>query len=168
MIGKLLCLLSLQLAFVGARQLSATPYDQTWARACLDNERFTKIVSRHNNYKEDRQWEFTCEPSGVTLTNCKWTGYQNGYDGKLDYTCQDGVINGIKSVHNNYYEDRQWAFYCCDMGRYIKRCADTAEVNYLDNTLNFKIMPGYFLSGMSSLHYSHYEDRIFRFFVCRF
>lgn len=64
---------------------------------------------------------------------------------------------GIKSRHSNYFEDRQWAFYCCDMGRRIKRCSDTEEVNYMDHALKFSIMPGYFLSGMSSHHNNYYE-----------
>lgn len=66
-----------------------------------DSEHLSYIKSTNNDYKEDRTWEFTCASSGTTLSNCEWSGYKNGYDGGLDYKCENGVING-RFLFNNW------------------------------------------------------------------
>ena len=45
-------------------------------------------------------------------------GYQNQWDGLMDFNCgdyvQNGFLVGFKSVHDNGKEDRRYNFYCCN------------------------------------------------------
>jgi hypothetical protein len=52
----------------------------------------------------------------VPTTDCFLTGYVNGYDQAVNYTCNPGyVLVGQASVHSNSTEDRIFQFRCCRM-----------------------------------------------------
>eukprot|EP00483_Globobulimina_turgida_P002560 UN02564 len=80
-----------------------------------------KVESYHDSGKEDRRFTFTCgllDNEEHELVNCGLTGYLNEYDGELDFHCpNNGVIRGIESWHDSYYEDRQFRFDCCTIAR---------------------------------------------------
>lgn len=45
-------------------------------------------------------------------------GYVNEMDKPLVFQCpRGGIIDGIESYHDNYFEDRKFRFRCCDVPR---------------------------------------------------
>merc|ERR1712212_1394394 len=83
---------------------------------CRDGEHIKQIKSMHSNSKEDRLWEAICaKMPGVKVDkSCRWSGYVNGWDEMLAFTCPSGtVMTGMSSYHDNGREDRRFQFYCC-------------------------------------------------------
>ena len=106
-------------------------YDKNLDFTCKSGSLISRIRSVHSNRKEDRVWDFECSQAGYGFDSCYWTGYVNSWDrdlGKndnimflleslktifLEYKCDQGVITGLKSQHDNGKEDRQWQVRCC-------------------------------------------------------
>merc|ERR1712121_102154 len=79
-------------------------------------EHIKQIKSIHNNHREDRLWEAICGklPGIKADRSCKWSGYVNGFDETIAFTCPAGtVMTGMSSYHDNRREDRRFNFYCC-------------------------------------------------------
>lgn len=79
------------------------------------------ILSYHNNHYEDRQWKLRCclPLPNVILNRCARTkDFVNKWDKFLAYQVKGReVITGMRSMHNNYYEDRRFGFTKCQQGR---------------------------------------------------
>eukprot|EP01084_Bolivina_argentea_P003177 5933_1 len=111
-----------QILYGATSTLVETQYDEHFTRSCSNV--YGLMVggkSMHHNFYEDRRWTFYCADDinhkRYTFPNCGWTDWVNGYDAPVNFECPDnGVIRGIESVHNNYYEDRLWKFECCNIG----------------------------------------------------
>jgi hypothetical protein len=97
--------------------LSTTSYDAEWWRRCPEDSQVVQIQSSHSNAKEDRIFNIRCAKYANTRhENCYWTGWDNNYDEEVYFKCaNNGVMNSIHSRHDNYYEDRQWDYKCCDL-----------------------------------------------------
>lgn len=78
--------------------------------------------------KNDRKWGFDCKSMGASQEsgNCKWyTGidqgswlrgkdWVNNFRENFEVECpNNGILAGLKSIHDNKYEDRIWNVYCC-------------------------------------------------------
>ncbi|CAL1547648.1 unnamed protein product [Lymnaea stagnalis] len=148
-----------------------TQYDQHFTITCPAGKTFKSIESIQDNYYEDRVWNFNCDvpPNGVNFTSCTWSGYRNEFDKPLDFQCgNDGIITGVESVNDNYYEDRKWSFQCCTATGYVVHaCEDTSFVNAYDQPLNYRVPDGKVLRGVHSVHDNYYDDRIYKFNICK-
>ena len=98
--------------------------------------------------------------------------WDNKYDEPLSFSCYEGhLLRSVESVHNNYYEDRQWRLGCSYS---VKNPPETTcqgwtnWANGFDNVLNFKCPPNYAIYGVQSYHVNYYEDRKWKFRCCRF
>lgn len=89
------------------------PHDNRVIFQCPKGEHISRIKSQHQNYYEDRQWDFECT-KGYVGGECKWQDYANNFDKDLDWQCPDnGLVTGFDSYHSNHHEDRRWKFRCC-------------------------------------------------------
>ncbi|RUS79343.1 hypothetical protein EGW08_012897, partial [Elysia chlorotica] len=137
-----------------------TDYDQHFTFQCDENQHLKSIDSAHDNAKEDRVFNFTCEdaPAWTLLGGCEWSGFANDYDGFLEYQCpKESVITGIESIHSNPKEDRIFKFKCCEPfggppGMFTHGCLYTDFVNDYDETFSFAVPDGMVLRGVSSIH----------------
>ncbi|KAK6194603.1 hypothetical protein SNE40_000209 [Patella caerulea] len=144
-------------------------YDKPVSYECHPGQVLTKIVSQHNNYREDRQWDFQCAYTAALTpkSSCKWTNKVNQYDKVMNFKCpKGGAITGLRSVHNNYYEDRIYDVKCCDVIKQPKSCSLTGYVNTYDGKMNHVIKPCKYLHGIYSVHSNYHEDRRHRFYEC--
>ncbi|XP_045161447.2 hemagglutinin/amebocyte aggregation factor-like [Mercenaria mercenaria] len=134
----------------------------------------SRVQSIHNNHREDRRYKMSCRniPSYVRhchSTSCRWTGYLNNYDDLLMYNCgRNGYINGFRSVHNNHYEDRRWRVRCCTVrGLYLHDCTHTGWTNSWDRPQYYNTPYGQITSGVLSWHKNRYEDRRWKYRICK-
>jgi len=129
------------------------------------NRMVTGLYSVHNNHKEDRRWKFYYgSASGLTTSDCHWSGTVNDWDKELSYTCQhDRAITGFHSWHSNHREDRRWKFQCCRVNgaSLVDQGLRVHEHNW-DGRLDSKCKSNEVLTGLYSSHHNHYEDRIWR------
>lgn len=148
-----------------------TVYDQHFKIECPDQQVIRDFQSEHDNKYEDRVWNIVCAapPNEIKLGDCEWTGYINNYDGLLEFQCpQEKIIAGIESIHDNAYEDRKYGFKCCAAVDAITHaCEFTGYENEYDKMLNYRVPDGYVAKGINSVHDNHYEDRIFKFDICK-
>jgi len=142
-------------------------YDQPFDFKCKEGESIDEIATEHDNYREDRRWDFTCKKNQVITKDCTWSGEVNNFDQDFDYKCEKGVIAGIASHHDNHYEDRRFKFYCCKVKHELKDCLDTDWVNNWDERFTVKVAKGMAMVGMSSIHKNYYDDRRFKLHYCK-
>ena len=66
------CLFCCYIAYVS---LGQTDWDNEFKKQCGNDAALTRIVSNHNNGKEDRRWTYYCSP-GYSLNDgtSSWTG----------------------------------------------------------------------------------------------
>lgn len=97
--------------------LSITGLDEKWTRECPINQVLISVTSTHYGHEEDRKFVFGCAGFASTKKeSCYWTSYVNDFDAYMHFTCPPSyVIGGITSEHNNYPEDRRFAFKCCKL-----------------------------------------------------
>ena len=78
-------------------------FDRPLTFSCDANEFVGGVESLHDDQYEDRIWKFKCCKIGGYITrSCFTTGYENEYDGPMDYEADYGyVITGAESTHNN-------------------------------------------------------------------
>ncbi|XP_048012784.1 hemagglutinin/amebocyte aggregation factor-like isoform X2 [Megalobrama amblycephala] len=94
-------------------------------------------------------------------------GWLNNYDEPLSYHCRPGQsISSIKSMHHNYYEDRQWDLGCKDSS-ISTECFLSHYVNNFDQEFTFQCPTNYVIAGMHSFHHNYYEDRRWQFYCCK-
>ena len=44
-----------------------------------------------------------------------WKDWNNPWKGPLDADCNEGILTGISSYHNNGQEDRKWKIQCSEV-----------------------------------------------------
>merc|ERR1711936_1165431 len=101
---------------VAAARAWINELDQRANYTCPQGQMLYHIISEHNNYAEDRRWNFGCRDLNVAgdIEKCMWSGFVNEVDLPLNYACEgEGFITGIDSVHFDSAEDRRFNFYCC-------------------------------------------------------
>ena len=78
-------------------------FDQPISHMCNPNYYLCGVDSYHENWAEDRRWNFKCCHSpNHFLRTCGITGYVNGWDGPMDYRVgASQVITGTYSYHDN-------------------------------------------------------------------
>uniref|UniRef100_A0A7S2EVG7 Uncharacterized protein n=1 Tax=Ditylum brightwellii TaxID=49249 RepID=A0A7S2EVG7_9STRA len=100
-------------------------YDEEVYVSCPKDMALTHIWSKHDDHYEDRIWRHTCGKfEGWQVDMCHWEAdYVNGYDEDVNFVCSDEgasnnrIIAGVKSIHDNHYEDRIFKYKCCTMKR---------------------------------------------------
>ena len=94
--------------------LPQTNWDGRWTRECPSDSYMTGFSSHHNNGREDRLFTFKCVKftnPGLHRTQGGWSGWQNNWDDRLDYTSgTNKFITAIHSQHHNGVEDRKFQF----------------------------------------------------------
>ena len=94
--------------------LPQTNWDGRWTRECPSDSYMTGFSSHHNNGREDRLFTFKCVKftnPGLHRTQGGWSGWQNNWDDRLDYTSgTNKFITAIHSKHHNGVEDRKFQF----------------------------------------------------------
>ncbi|XP_068675362.1 hemagglutinin/amebocyte aggregation factor-like [Montipora foliosa] len=89
-------------------------YDEALYYTCPHNGFITGVHSHHSNQREDRRFQFRCcHKHNYQRYDCRWT-FRTYYDETIDYSTYHGYyLAGVRSYHNNYYEDRRWKFLSC-------------------------------------------------------
>ncbi|XP_059154331.1 dermatopontin-like [Physella acuta] len=159
--------LAVSMATVSARGSVVNGWDQPFDFKCPPGHAISYISSEHNNYFEDRQWEFHCRSVWETSA-CEQSGYVNDFDQPINYVCpHNKVMTGVASYHSNHHEDRRFKFQCCSVnGKSLNGCYKTGEVNTWDGKLTLLVPEGKVVNGAYSTHNNYYEDRIWRFNIC--
>ena len=139
-------------------------WDRPLSFSCRDNQALYRVKSTHSNRKEDRVWEWSCRTvlKGNTRfrgSDCKWTGWQNGYDLPLMFQCPaNKVLTGVKSIHHNGKEDRVWAFQCCSARDYYTRnCYLSNWINDWDRSMDHRVSSPQVFTGAYSYHNNRHE-----------
>lgn len=106
--------------------------------------------------KNDRKWGFDCKSMGASQESgdCKWYtsidqgGWNRGEDWVNNFRenfkveCPEhGILAGLKSIHDNKYEDRIWNVYCCKGDHQkVTDCdwRDPTEKSYGDDDWKFE------------------------------
>ncbi|XP_039523781.1 hemagglutinin/amebocyte aggregation factor isoform X2 [Pimephales promelas] len=93
----------------------ANDFDQLLHFECPPNYIMTGMSSYHNNYHEDRRWQFhCCRSRGLYTAHCKWTTYVNYFDEAFHWTVPNlNYLVGAESYHSNMKEDRRWMYQYC-------------------------------------------------------
>ncbi|XP_059154336.1 dermatopontin-like [Physella acuta] len=159
--------LLVSMATMCVRGYVVNDWDQPFDFKCPLGQAISYISSEHDDYYEDRKWEFQCRSVGETR-DCEQSGYVNEFDELLTYVCpHNKVITGVASSHNDHYEDRRFRFQCCSVtGRILTGCYITGDVNVWDGRLTLNVPEGKVVNGAYSIHKDYYEDRKWRFNIC--
>lgn len=90
---------------------------------CPHNQVITKVASIFNFRYKDRRFSFTCCGGRRVLTsNCKYTGIQNGWHGRLKYTAPRGYyFAGAFGTYKRIKKDRVWRFKICKLKKLVCR-----------------------------------------------
>ncbi|XP_018949936.1 hemagglutinin/amebocyte aggregation factor-like [Cyprinus carpio] len=96
-------------------------FDKTFSFECPPHHVIAGISSYHDNYHEDRRWQFSCcrskctsEVRGHCHSDCHWTSYVNSFDEYFFWTVPtQRVLVGIGSYHDDIHEDRRWRYKYC-------------------------------------------------------
>ncbi|XP_005099798.1 hemagglutinin/amebocyte aggregation factor [Aplysia californica] len=98
--------------------------------------------------------------------------YATSYDQAFSFTCDVGkYLQTIESIHSNYHEDRVFNFGCESLKdthaeETMKDCVWGPYANDMDGILEFQCPGDKIISGLSSYHDNHYEDRRYKFYCC--
>jgi len=95
-------------------------YDEKFRFECPPNELIDGIISNHENYYNDRRFNFRCcrLDNHVTAKEDDFTDWQNKLDGPLNFQCGDSrALKGVYSEHDNYTNDRRFSFRCARIVR---------------------------------------------------
>ncbi|CAL1531929.1 unnamed protein product, partial [Lymnaea stagnalis] len=97
------------------------------------------------------------------------SGYVNEFDKPLTYTCPgNGVLAGVESYNDNYYEDRRFKFTCCDVSlRVPTECRTTDYINEFDGQMTLLVPEGEAIKSVYSWHDNYYEDRRWKVQLCK-
>ena len=136
-------------------------YDGRLFKVCPSGNPFSRVISRHNNHREDRIWRWECGKtfSSTSHQQCRWHKNVNGYDQPMFFKCGGNkYLSGVYSHHNNRREDRVWSFKCCGSLHYaIKNCYGTGYVNDWDKYMHYTVPSGKVITGVYSYHNNHRE-----------
>jgi len=142
---------------------------------CPTGHFISGMKSFHKNRQEDRRWSYNCLPQPFKdeeSQTCKWSRFLNDFDQKLHYSCREmegtSYIAGFHSYHSNHHEDRRWRVKCCgDSGSCVSECRRSDWLNDYDGPLDYSIPENHVASGLESIHSNWYEDRKWRFQICK-
>ena len=130
-------------------------YDQRLQVHCQGKHGMYKVISVHNNKREDRIWDWKCRQV-VKRGNpkCKQTNYVNNFDEPMFFMCgKNQYIAGVDSYHSDKTEDRRWRFSCCSAQKHITAsCRITEYANNFDQPMNFEAGCGEVITGVLSYH----------------
>ena len=85
----------------------ANDWDGQMHFQCPPSQSIQRVFSIYSSCHRDRVWSFKCRYNPAASTHCNWGYHANPYDGLLNFHCtHTGFITGVRSVHNNHYEDR--------------------------------------------------------------
>jgi lipoyltransferase 1 len=152
-----------------------TNYDAAWVRGCGGGSAIYYTYSVHSNSKEDRQFYFACAMphKRYVLSSCSWTEmFPGSYGGAVYTECPDnGVIRSIYSQHDNGHEDRKFGFECCRIAdnpytMASMTCSRDEDYTNEYDGVHSGYLPGYFLSGLYSVHSNSKDDRRFKWLYC--
>uniref|UniRef100_K1R0B1 Hemagglutinin/amebocyte aggregation factor n=1 Tax=Magallana gigas TaxID=29159 RepID=K1R0B1_MAGGI len=135
-------------------------YDHPFTFTCPQHQSIQRVVSHHDNHKEDRVFDFTCSNyEDSKFDSCYWTEYVNDFDQPVIFQCpHGGVLNGVSSYHDNHREDRRFRFYCCESpGNCLFNCYYSGLVNQYDGDLDYRVPDGHVMRGWTSVHDNHHE-----------
>jgi len=94
------------------------------------------------------------------------SAWNNGYDEPLYVVCPSGsAVYQIASQHDDHHEDRVWKIRCKSAVEFSD-CYWSGRVNDYDQAFDFECRPNYVMTGMSSHHHDHYEDRRWEYLCC--
>jgi len=147
-------------------------YDEPYTFKCPDDTRqaISSVESCHDNWKEDRIWNYGCSDIPGTLDTFQ-TSANTPYDEKWEVVCPtNSVMTGHHSVHDNRKEDRTWTFTCgsSSVGEICTvNCTITDEyINEWDEYFKFELPEGKVIVGAKSDHKNSKEDRKWKYTYC--
>ncbi|XP_048781224.2 dermatopontin-like isoform X1 [Ostrea edulis] len=144
-------------------------YDKRFRFECPNGQYLTGIQSPFSDYHHDRKFNLRCSPNSSLLhSSCAWTGYVNEMDKPLVFQCpRGGIIDGIESYHDNYFEDRKFRFKCCDVPLMcVYNCKYTGWLNGFGGYFSYLVPANQFIRGVVSFHNNTSDDRKFDFEIC--
>ncbi|RXN35280.1 hemagglutinin amebocyte aggregation factor-like protein [Labeo rohita] len=164
---KTVALLLLLTGLLGCSQGWQNNYDEPLNFICPVGYSIASITSKHDNKREDRVWDLTCQATYGQTGQCHWTSYVNDFDQVILFECPaQHVIAGISSYHSNPHEDRRWRFYCCQSVCTSASCHWTSYVNNFDEYFHYAVPSRNVLVGAHSYHQNAQEDRRWAYRVC--
>jgi len=125
----------------------------------------SRLMSHHDNRKEDRQWKFGCSSLCTSLSHGIQSGWVNNWDGPEDYTCPANfVMTGMYSEHDNRKEDRRWRITCSKVvGGSVNQGPWSHDwANGWDGAMDRSCPSDQVLIGLYSEHDNRKEDRRFK------
>uniref|UniRef100_A0A4W5N5M8 Hemagglutinin/amebocyte aggregation factor-like n=1 Tax=Hucho hucho TaxID=62062 RepID=A0A4W5N5M8_9TELE len=134
-------------------------FDQPLQFNCPSRQSISHIKSQHDNFYEDRVWDFECKDTFVSEPECHWSPYVNDFQQEFSFKCpKNYVLTGMSSYHSNDHEDRRWKFYCCRVNSYCNQdCQWTPYVNYFDEVISWQVPGLNYLVGAGSYHSNYYK-----------
>nr|AFK64754.1 dermatopontin [Pinctada imbricata] len=146
-------------------------YDNPVDFECHHTKTISYWRSIFNIGPRDRVFDLRCgfmEQTTALNPSCYWTDYVNDWDEPFDFTCPNhGYINGFRSVHDNYKEDRRMKFRCCNLpGMCVYNCQRTSWVNDYGEEVLHTVPVAQILHGVKSRHDNQIEDRLWDFTTC--
>eukprot|EP00055_Hartaetosiga_balthica_P014317 m.77962 g.77962 ORF g.77962 m.77962 type:complete len:2863 (-) comp8558_c0_seq1:272-8860(-) len=146
-------------------------YNAYLSYQCPSNSVMYAWQSVHNNYYQDRIFNFYCATVN-TITSRTYTGYVNNFNAQIYYVCPSGYsMSYANSYHNNYNQDRRFRFGCArhtdSYGAYQSSCYWTGYTNYFNGYQFYAASSTYTIRGVRSYHNNYYQDRRWSFYSCR-
>ncbi|XP_033109826.1 dermatopontin-like [Anneissia japonica] len=144
-------------------------YDQPVNFTCPKGQAIYKVISVHNDKKEDRLFEFFCRPLPADCSQSVWTGYINDFDQPFASDCPySGIIIGAYSYHVDKHEDRRWMLNCCESEHsYTVNCYTTPYAHTWDGYHEYSAPSDYWIHGVAGQHSNKKEDRLWQYKVCQ-
>ena len=134
--------------------------DQPLNFECKSKTALSEIRSVYSTSARDRQFQFNCRKTvSKDFSKCFWTDNVNDFDEPLLFQCPANyVMSGVKSVHHNGREDREWRFKCCKTRHYSTRnCELTDFINVYRSHFNYIAPRNKVFVGAFSFHDNHQE-----------
>lgn len=172
----LACLiLGLMVVSINAGDNWQNDWDEDHSHVCGKSEDASRVKSIHDNYNEDRKWEWQCRKTPLLEKgeSCKWHNDVNDYDEIMNFECPNSqVIAGSKSTHSNWWQDRKFSYICCSgspknaVSCSKTNCYTTKYINDWDQRMDYSVKTGEHLVGFYSEENSYRQDRIFKAKIC--
>jgi len=150
-------------------------WDEDHKLVCKHDHEASRIISEHDNWNEDRKWEWSCRKTPLLsgFIACKWHNNVNSLDETLNFKCPNhGVITGTKSYHNDFWQDRVFSYECCRGTPTNAKscttvdCSTSGYINSWDARMDYSVPAHKHLVGMYSEENSYRQDRIWKVKTC--
>ncbi|EGD74967.1 hypothetical protein PTSG_07192 [Salpingoeca rosetta] len=131
----------------------------------------SRIQSYHSNHNEDRRWTRSCVTYGISSYGSTTfsSNYVNNFDADVNFECDTNYyLYRMASYHSNHNEDRRWKFGCRRIsGATLTSCSlSTSYDNNYDDAVDIQVSSRRAITGLSSVHSNHNEDRRWRVRTC--